>query len=872
MSRSQLQTWLVELPAFRTRLLALTKTFVAGQFELTSESTTALSDLDLKYLLLCASLLSTSTNEREQDAALRIAQCCLTIAADEPRQAIAAFILDQLANEPAIRLGTKRGNVPINFLGRIDGILLYEHWQRRLELTVETIAGEQLHLNRFQKSVWLGASEADWLSVSAPTSAGKSFVIKKLIEEEARRRGRGVAVYLVPTRALIQEVENDFIQYFKSSNLHATSVSSMPLIDALDPVRFSILVLTQERYHLLLTAKPDLAVDLLVVDEAHKLGDLQRGVLLQQVVDRTVEMNPQVRALFASPHTDNPGAVLGAAPTTVRTRELRVAQVTVNQNLLWATQKPRLPRDWILSLLVDGEENDLGSFRLPDRPQPDSKRLPFVALALGAGGGNLIYVDSPAIAEKTANQIYEMLSADALAIAQLEEVAPLIELARSTVHRSYALARVLQRGVAFHYGNMPYLMRSEIERLFREGHVSYLVCTSTLLEGVNLPCRNIFVRGPRSGRGKPMRPSDFWNLAGRAGRWGAEFQGNIVCVDVHRRDLWPSPPRTKVPTHIKPAVESIIGQVDDFISWILEDDPLASKVSTEFPQILNYLVSEIHQKGRIIDLYWLEGIEPQKRDELQETILKVAHPLDVPPELVRRNPGIDPRLMGRMLLLFEQYINEGSIEDLLPPDPASDDALDSFTRLFALINSAFGPVFGTSSTREWQLALLVTHWLRGHSLAKLIASRIKALQRRGQTVQFPKEIRQVMSDVENIARFTAPKYLACYIDLLKHFLVTKQRIDLLGSICDFGLLLEFGVSENTQLSLISLGLSRTTVVTLFELMPAADWNVEQCIDWLREQDINSLDVPVLVRREVLVKLPELSPGAGDTHEFRGHLT
>src|ERR1019366_7619849 len=87
---------------------------------------------------------------------------------------------------------------------------------------------------------------------------------------------------------------------------------------------------------------------------------------------------------------------------------------------------------------------------------------------------------------------------------------------------------------------MPTLLRSEIERLFKEGTIRFLVCTSTLVEGVNLACRTIVVRGPRKGRTKPMGPHDFWNLAGRAGRWGQDFNGNIVCVDTNRLGLWPT--------------------------------------------------------------------------------------------------------------------------------------------------------------------------------------------------------------------------------------------------------------------------------------------------------------------------------------------
>ena len=354
-----------------------------------------------------------------------------------------------------------------------------------------------------------------------------------------------------------------------------------------------------------------------------------------------------------------------------------------------------------------------------------------------------------------------------------------------------------------------------------------------------------------------MSPGDFWNLAGRAGRWGAEFQGNIICLDVHRQDLWPNPPRTKVRSRIKPATSSVIGRIDDFMTWALNEEPLLPGTPSEYPQILSYLISEMNERGNIADLYWLASVDAQKREELQIAIETVSRNLDVPPVIVRRNPGIDPRLMGGIYQVFEAYYVDGNSEELLPPDPASDDAVTSFTRVFALIDRKFGPIFGGNSSRQWQLALLVTHWLRGHSLARLIAARIRALQRKGRDLQLPKEIRLVMSDVENYARFTAPKYLACYVDLLKHFLSSKGREDLLENIRDYGLLLEFGVSEITQLSLISLGFSRTTVVELFELIGASDWTVEDCTRWLRRQDIDALDVPILVRREIISKFPDL---------------
>ena len=34
-----------------------------------------------------------------------------------------------------------------------------------------------------------------------------------------------------------------------------------------------------------------------------------------------------------------------------------------------------------------------------------------------------------------------------------------------------------------------------------------------------------------------MTEIDFWNLAGRAGRQGKEFQGNIICIDTEHTNV-----------------------------------------------------------------------------------------------------------------------------------------------------------------------------------------------------------------------------------------------------------------------------------------------------------------------------------------------
>lgn len=58
----------------------------------------------------------------------------------------------------------------------------------------------------------------------------------------------------------------------------------------------------------------------------------------------------------------------------------------------------------------------------------------------------------------------------------------------------------------------------------------FVCCTSTLLQGMNLSAKNIFVEDPKKGRGAPMKKGDFWNLVGRAGGLSKEFHGNVFCI------------------------------------------------------------------------------------------------------------------------------------------------------------------------------------------------------------------------------------------------------------------------------------------------------------------------------------------------------
>jgi hypothetical protein len=88
-------------------------------------------------------------------------------------------------------------------------------------------------------------------------------------------------------------------------------------------------------------------------------------------------------------------------------------------------------------------------------------------------------------------------------------------------------------------------------------------------------------------------------------------------------------------------------------------------------------------------------------------------------------------------------------------------------------NDELGASFGNDA-HQFALGLLIINWMRGLPLAQLIANRITYLRGRNRQVKLPKEIRDVMRDVEQVARFQAPKYLACYSDILSLHAVDRK--------------------------------------------------------------------------------------------------
>lgn len=864
MSLSDLQSWLMD-EGIRDDLTILTRHMVATEIDnlIIDIGESRIAEIDWHELLLAGSILARSDRRMHQEAALRIATGAVSISDSQSVRDAGAVLFDKLSNFRAIALANDRELLPNNLDGRLGLALRVEAQRRQIEQTVLLdSSGYWLQVNEFQKRFWSNANESHWLSASAPTASGKTYLVLQWLIDQMLTSGVRIAVYLAPTRALVSEIESNLLLLLAKRS--GIEVSSLPLRETYDAAHTGqgrlILVFTQERLHILANVLSDaVKVDLLIVDEAHKIGDNQRGVILQDAIERIVRANPSLKVVFISPATQNPEELLTDAPAGTKTMSVNSDAPTVLQNLILAEQVPRKPKLWSLSMRHHDMTLPVGVLQLASSPAGLRKRLAFIAGAAGERGGTLVYANGADESEKVADLISQLLPK---AESTSPHLAALADLARKGVHPNFRLAHLVEHGVAFHYGNMPSLIRLEIERLFRQGDIRFLVCTSTLIEGVNLSCRTIVLRGPRKGMGHPMEPHDFWNLAGRAGRWGNEFQGNIICIDPEDTSAWPGgvPARARYP--IKRESDAVL-ELGDGMAAYLDKRATASledlRDGEQFEQVGSYLLATYLRLGSITQSSVAKRHDPLFIARIDLVLSKLANNIEISSEIADRHPGVSAVGLQRLLESFRGYA--GDVENLVPAEVNSVDSYDRFVTIMRRINQHVYPAFLPEGLIPLH-ALIVVQWLKGFSLASMIRKNIEYHKTSHRPYNLAALIRHTMELVEQIARFRAPKYFSAYMDVLHLHLRSIGRDDLIDKDIDIGTQLEFGVSSLTLLSLMELGLSRMSAVALYEQIAQDNLSREDCIAWVtrRNSQLDGMDIPALILREIREKV---LPGAAE---------
>lgn len=375
-----------------------------------------------------------------------------------------------------------------------------------------------------QKEVFDHMVGDSFFSYSGPTSMGKSFVMRTFIREQIKKESKCNFAVIIPTKALINEVSKELSDnlgsLLRAHDYRIVTSAGAAILQDKNEHKY-IFVMTPERLMYQLIGYSDIPIHYLFIDEAQKISDKEgRSAFYYQIVEMLYREEPHPHIIFASPHIPNPGVYLELVPTVIAGERTHYT----------STYTPVSQEKF----LIDIRSHNLGYYNpltqeLHTLASFDpSMTLQSFLIELGAEKKNLVYCNAKWKVVEFAREY-----ADALPVINDPDLIALADEIREEIHDRYYLADTIERGVAYHVGYLPTSIRLRIEELFRkrDGGVHTIFCTSTLLEGVNLPADNLFITDYKNGS-SPMSAVEFRNLIGRVGRLQYSLYGNafLVCL------------------------------------------------------------------------------------------------------------------------------------------------------------------------------------------------------------------------------------------------------------------------------------------------------------------------------------------------------
>lgn len=367
----------------------------------------------------------------------------------------------------------------------IEDLFLYDLSPYYEEKIDESLFSKQLefiqeknrlnHNSRFsfapeQKRIYDELSKHERLVISAPTSFGKTMLVKEYIYTNQP----DVVAFIVPTNSLADELIVDFDELY--SELGYVVFDSMRQGGTIPPK--SIFIGTQEKFYQILPYYT-INIDLFVIDEAYKLSDTVKGsreVLLNRTFIDTLAIAEKVILLL---------------PLVNETKGLNSFHVLKSDYAPVAKNFRGLSRfnDNLLNKIFEGEES------------------------------NLVYFNSP-------NDVDSFFLENIASSNNKENSNDWIRRASEDFHPEWLPVLALKKGVGIHYGPMPKFVQKKVIDLFNQNEIKTLLATSSVIEGVNTPTKNIYITTSQNILGG-NNLIKFRNLIGRAGRLGMHKVGNV---------------------------------------------------------------------------------------------------------------------------------------------------------------------------------------------------------------------------------------------------------------------------------------------------------------------------------------------------------
>jgi POLQ-like helicase len=407
--------------------------------------------------------------------------------------------------------------------------------------------------------------------VQMPTSAGKTKAIEIIIRSAFLSNRTSLAIVVAPFRALCHEIKDGFLQAFKNDPIFVNELSDVLQTDYLASRflgRDQVIVVTPEKLSYVLRHSPELSehIGLIIYDEGHQFDNGTRGITYELLLTSLKEKLPaDAQSILISAVISNgdqigrwlngEGSVnITGSGLTPTYRSIGFASWTESLGRLYYVDPKNIDElEFFVPRII--EQFQLARRRreriirfFPERTQGKEIAL-YLGLKVARNGSVAIFCGTKSAVASLCQRAVEIFSRE-LPMRQpyyysnRVEAEKIIFLHDANLGNDSPTTQSARLGIFSHHNNIPHGLRLSIEYALKEGMINFVICTSTLAQGVNLPLRYLIVTSTYQGE-EQIKVRDFQNLIGRTGRAKFHTEGSILFSDpdvydnhVRNSDYW----------------------------------------------------------------------------------------------------------------------------------------------------------------------------------------------------------------------------------------------------------------------------------------------------------------------------------------------
>lgn len=390
--------------------------------------------------------------------------------------------------------------------------------------------------------------------IRMPTSAGKTKANEIIIRSAFLGKRTSLVIIVAPFRALCHEIYNDLYRAFK----YETNISVFEIYDVLQldiptnqlSENNKIIILTPEKlFYILSHDKETVALSgLFIFDEGHQFDNGSRGITYELLLTNLLMLiQPNSQKILISAVISNVDEIsnwlIGEKNivsginfiSTFRTIGF-VSWMYEYGQIYYVKEDNSEEIDFFVPRVIEQKQlNLLGRERsqqfFPERSDGQAIAL-YLGLKLVPNGSIAIFCGRKISVSKICKKLIDIVQRGfSLNIPNLipdvNEIERLAELYLMNLGGGSTAAKSAKLGIFSHHNNIPHGIKIAVEYAMHESLISFVICTSTLAQGVNLPIRYLIISSFNQA-GEYIKTRDFHNLIGRAGRAGMHTEGSII--------------------------------------------------------------------------------------------------------------------------------------------------------------------------------------------------------------------------------------------------------------------------------------------------------------------------------------------------------